>query len=302
MRSLTRYMKLLVLPALIALVLGTMSVGTGCDNPTTVVIKPELQVDRVVDQYGDDHDPKAVDLTTLPVGWKVRLVVVDNGSQHCDIKASAYDSKNTMSFGSFPANPTVGDEHYFNGLWYGYCRGHNGVYGWYPRLVGGCSITTDGADAAWVTFATTNIAMAVVVVATVNNETMGMPCEIGVDPDAKPSISFPAVTTIVIGYCYILNVTGNYAWRIPEQGISVCVLWQGVNVPIGSLTINSVGNLVVVFNEGLANIISSIPTNQHQPLTIVFVYNVTYTFEITVIGSGGGGGGDGVIVVYPEEA
>jgi len=279
-----------VLVALIAL--GAMLGAVGCGGascPTTT--NPELRVLEVKDQYGVVHDLNTVDLTRLPVGWKVKLAVIGGG---CDsgsyvIKASAYDAKATMTHGSFPTNPTVGDEFYLNGRWYGYCRGYYGTYGWAPRLPGACSVTADGAGAAWVTFAATSDskAMSVVVVTTLNIKTIGEPYVIGVDPDAKPTLSFPAVTTIVVGQIYVMNVEGNLSWRLPSQGIALYTTWSGKSVLVGTLTQNGNG-LTVVFNQNMGDIIASIPSGESRTLTITFTWDgSTYSFPVTVVGTGG---------------
>lgn len=269
-------------------VLLPLVAATGCASGPTLSGTPEIRVDRVVDQFGNTIKG-TVDITRLAPGWKVRVVASE---PLVAVKASAYDSKATMSHGSFPTSPTVGDEYYYNGHYYGYC---GTSYGWAPRVPGAASITKDGSSAAWVTFATTTKAMAVVVVGTFQGQTVGMPLVVGVDPNAELSFSFPPVTTVVVGQPYVITIIGgNVSWQIPSSGIGLYTVYGGKTYLVGVLTMNSNNELVVVFNQNLTTILNLIPQGDSETLTITFTVDGNdYYFTITVIGCGGGGGGDG---------
>ncbi len=266
----------------------------GCASNPCPAGTPELRVDRVVDQFGNVVAGQ-IDLTRLPAGWRVRLV----SSQAMEPKASAYDAKGTMTHGSFPTNPTVGDEHYYNGRYYGYCGKR---WGWAPRVPGAASVTPDGPTAAWVTFATVGKPMAVVIVATCQGRPVGMPLVIGVDPSAKLGISFPPVREVVMGQPYLLTIVGGYAsWQIPDQGIGLYVTYGGERYLVGVLMAGANGQLIATFGEGLNVIRGMIPYGVMRTLTVEFeIDGERYTFPITVIGTGDGGddhGGDGGVLV-----
>lgn len=276
---------LTVISVLAALAIGVALTTTGCGGGVAPVIDPGLEVVQVVDQYNREVGG-TVDLTKLAVGWKVHVRPTATCCSGAEIKASAYDSKATMTHGSFPTNPTVGDEFYYNGRYYGYC---GQAYGWIPRIPGASSVTADGSGGVWVTFATVDKAMAVVIVMTLNDQTMGMPLVIGVDPDYVPSVSFPPITNIVIGQTYVLVVDGGLSWQIPAQGIALYTNYGGTAYMIGTMIMNADGDLVVTFNQNLQTIINMIGAGTSQELTVTYtVSGNTYNFTINVTGGGGG--------------
>jgi hypothetical protein len=281
--------KVVLLIALLGAV-GMAWMAAGCASNPCPAGTPELRVDRVVDRFGNVVTGQ-IDLTRLPAGWKVRLV----SSQAMEPKASAYDAKGTMTHGSFPTNPTVGDEHYYNGRYYGYCGKRWG--GWAPRVPGAASVTPDGPTAAWVTFATVGKPMAVVIVATCQGRPVGMPLVIGVDPSANLGVSFPPVREVVVGQPYLITIVGGYAsWQIPDQGIGLYVTYGGERYLVGVLMAGANGQLIATFGEGLNVIRGMIPYGVMRTLTVEFeIDGERYTFPITVIGTGDGGddhGGD----------
>ncbi len=289
-----KYRQAMLLIALLGAVGAMWLAVTGCASSPCPIGTPEIRVDKVVDQFGNVVAGQ-VDLTRLPAGWKVRLA----GSQAMELKASAYDAKATMSHGSFPTNPTVGDEFYYNGRYYGYCGRQ---WGWAPRVPGAASVTPDGPAAAWVTFATAGKAMAVVIVATCQGRPVGMPLVIGVDPNAKLGVSFPPVREVVVGQPYLLTIVGGYAsWQIPSQGIGLYVTYGDERHLVGVLMAGANGQLIATFGEGLNVVRDMIPYGVVKTLTVEFdIDGERYTFPITVVGTGSGDdeGDDGDGGVY----